>query len=312
MAITAAMIKELREITGAGMSTCKEALVEADGNIEKAIEILREKGLATAAKKSGRIAAEGLSYAYITEDNKVAVLVEVNSETDFVAKNEVFRSFVEDVAQQVVSTNAKTVEELLEDKWIKDESNTVSFALNQNIATIGENLTIRRFEKVVNSGNSLLVSYIHAGGKVAVLVEFETTSRDEKLVEAGKNVAMQIAAMNPDFLSKDDVPQQFIQKETEILTQQIKNDPSMDGKPANIIEKMVEGRLNKTLKERCLLEQEYVKAEEKESVGQYVASIAKQIGADVKVKNFVRYETGDGIEKKEENFAEEVSKAMQG
>lgn len=312
MAVTAAMIKELREITGAGMSTCKEALVEADGNIEKAIEILREKGLATAAKKSGRIAAEGLSYAYISDDNQIAVLVEVNSETDFVAKNEVFKKFVESVCKQISKSNAKNVEELLEDKWIEDETVTVSFALNQNIATIGENITIRRFEKIVNTGNSLLVSYIHAGGKVAVLVEFETSSKDEKLVEAGKNVAMQIAAMNPDFLSKEDVPQQFIQKETEILTQQIKNDDSNNGKPENIIAKMVEGRLNKTLKEKCLLEQEYVKGEDKESVGQYVNSVAKQLGVDVKVKSFVRFETGDGIEKKEENFAEEVSKAMQG
>lgn len=312
MAVTAAMIKELREITGAGMSTCKEALVEADGNIEKAIEILREKGLATAAKKSGRIAAEGLSYAYISDDNQIAVLVEVNSETDFVAKNEVFKKFVESVCKQISKSNANNVEELLEDKWIEDETVTVSFALNQNIATIGENITIRRFEKIVNTGNSLLVSYIHAGGKVAVLVEFETSSKDEKLVEAGKNVAMQIAAMNPDFLSKEDVPQQFIQKETEILTQQIKNDDSNNGKPENIIAKMVEGRLNKTLKEKCLLEQEYVKGEDKESVGQYVNSVAKQLGVDVKVKSFVRFETGDGIEKKEENFAEEVSKAMQG
>lgn len=312
MAITAAMIKELREITGAGMSTCKEALVEADGNIEKAIEVLREKGLATAAKKSGRIAAEGLSYAYISDDNQIAVLVEVNSETDFVAKNEIFRKFVESVCKQIAKSDAKNVEQLLEDKWIEDETVTVSFALNQNIATIGENITIRRFEKIVNTGNSLLVSYIHAGGKVAVLVEFETSSKDEKLVEAGKNVAMQIAAMNPDFLSKDDVPQQFIQKETEILTQQIKNDDSNNGKPENIIAKMVEGRLNKTLKEKCLLEQEYVKGEDKESVGQYVNSVAKQLGVEVKVKSFVRFETGDGIEKKEENFAEEVSKAMQG
>ncbi len=312
MAVTAAMIKELREITGAGMSTCKEALVETNGDIEKAIEVLREKGLATAAKKAGRIAAEGVSFAHITEDNKVGVLLEVNSETDFVAKNEVFQNFVKAVAKQIVTSDAKTVEALLEEKWNEDNNETVSSILTQNIATIGENLTIRRFEKVVNNGNSFLVSYIHAGGKVAVLVEFETDSKDERLVEAGKNVAMQIAAMNPEFLNKEAVPAEFIEKETRILAEQVKNDPKFADKPEKVIENTIKGRLDKTLKEKCLLEQEYVKAEEKETVAKYVEKVAKEIGATVTVKSFVRYETGDGIEKKEENFAEEVSKAMQG
>ena len=312
MAVTAAMIKELREITGAGMSTCKEALVETNGDIEKAIEVLREKGLATAAKKAGRIAAEGVSFAHITDDNKVGVLLEVNSETDFVAKNEIFQNFVKAVAKQIVSSDATTVEALLEEKWNEDNNETVSSILTQNIATIGENLTIRRFEKVVNNGNSFLVSYIHAGGKVAVLVEFETESKDEKLVEAGKNVAMQIAAMNPEFLNSASVPGDFIEKETRILSEQIKNDPNFAGKPEKVIEGTIKGRLNKTLKEKCLLEQEYVKAEEKETVAKYVENVAKEIGASVTVKSFVRYETGDGIEKKEENFAEEVNKAMQG
>lgn len=312
MAVTAAMIKELREITGAGMSTCKEALVETNGDIEKAIDVLREKGLATAAKKAGRIAAEGVSFAHITDDNKVAVLLEVNSETDFVAKNEVFQKFVNSVAKQIISSDAKTVEELLEEKWNEDENETVSSILTQNIATIGENLTIRRFKKVVNDGNSFLVSYIHAGGKVAVLVEFETSCRDQKLIEAGKNVAMQIAAMNPEFLNRDAVPNDFIEKETRILSEQIKNDPKFEGKPEKVIEQTVKGRLDKYLKEKCLLEQEYVKAEDKETVAKYVENIAKEIGATVTVKSFVRYETGDGIEKKEENFAEEVNKAMQG
>lgn len=312
MAVTAAMIKELREITGAGMSICKEALVETNGDIEKAIEVLREKGLATAAKKAGRVAAEGVSIAHITDDNKVAVLLEVNSETDFVAKNEVFQKLVDGVAKQIVSSDAKTVEALLEEKWNEDENETVSSVLTQNIATIGENLTIRRFEKVVNDGNSFLVSYIHAGGKVAVLVEFATDSKDEKLVEAGKNVAMQIAAMNPEFLNADSVPGDFIEKETRILSEQIKNDPNFAGKPEKVIEGTIKGRLNKTLKEKCLLEQEYVKAEDKETVAQYIEKVAKEIGASVTVKNFIRYETGDGIEKKEENFAEEVNKAMQG
>ncbi len=312
MAVTASMIKELREITGAGMSICKEALVETNGDIEKAIEVLREKGLATAAKKAGRVAAEGVSIAHITEDNKVAVLLEVNSETDFVAKNEVFQKLVNGVAKQIVDSNATTVEALLEEKWHEDANETVSSVLTQNIATIGENLTIRRFEKVINNGNSYLVSYIHAGGKVAVLVEFETDSKDERLIEAGKNVAMQIAAMNPEFLNSASVPGDFIEKETRILSEQIKNDPNFAGKPEKVIEGTIKGRLNKTLKEKCLLEQEYVKAEEKETVAQYVEKVAKEIGTSVTVKNFIRYETGDGIEKKEENFAEEVSKAMQG
>lgn len=311
MAVTASMIKELREITGAGMSICKEALVETNGDIEKAIQVLREKGLATAAKKAGRIAAEGVSIAHITEDNSVAVLLEVNSETDFVAKNEVFQNLVNSIAKQIVSSNASTVEQLLEEKWLENPSETVSSILTQNIATIGENLTIRRFKKVTND-NGFLVSYIHAGGKVAVLVEFETDSKDEKLVEAGKNVAMQIAAMNPEFLSSASVPADFIKKEEQILLEQIKNDPNFEGKPEKVIEGTVKGRLNKLLKDKCLLEQEYVKADNKETVAQYIQNISKEINAPVSVKNFIRYETGDGIEKKEENFAEEVSKAMNG
>lgn len=312
MAVTAGMIKELREITGAGMSTCKEALVETNGNIEKAIDVLREKGLATAAKKAGRVAAEGISFAYITEDNKVGALLEVNSETDFVAKNEIFQKFVNSVANQIVKSEAKSVDELLQEKWNEDENETVSSILTQNIATIGENLTIRRFEKVVNTGNSFLVSYIHAGGKVAVLVEFETMSNDAKLLEAGKNVAMQIAAMSPEFLNRDSVSSEFIETETRILTEQVKNDPKFEGKPEKVIEQTIKGRFDKILKEKCLIEQEYVKAENKETVQKYIDNVAKEISADVKIKNFIRYETGDGIEKKEENFAEEVNKVIQG
>ncbi len=310
MAVTAAMIKELREMTGVGMSTCKEALVEADGNIEKAVEILREKGLAAAAKKAGRIAAEGLSYAYITDDNKVGVVVEVNSETDFVAKNAEFQKFVNAVAKQVVKSDAKDVEELFNEKWIEDESITVKEALTQKISVIGENLTIRRFKKFVNDENGYLVSYLHAGGKVAVLLQFATDVKSDALNEAGKNIAMQIAAMNPEFVDKDAVPADYIQKETEILTQQAKNDPANASKPDQVIEKMITGRLNKELKEKCLVEQEYVKAENKETVKQYVESVAKEIGGKVSVKDFVRFETGEGIEKKEEDFAAEVNKAM--
>lgn len=309
MAVTAAMIKELRELTGVGMSTCKEALVESDGNIEKAIEILREKGLAAAAKKAGRIASEGLCYAYITEDNKAGVVVEVNSETDFVAKNQEFKSYVMNVAKQAVNSDAKNMDELFEEKWIEDETVTVKEALSQKVAVIGENLNIRRFERFVNDGNGFLVSYIHAEGKVAVLLEFTTELKGEKVLEAGKNVAMQIAAMSPKFVSKDEISDEFLAKEKEILTQQASNDPKNEGKPAQIIEKMILGRLNKELKEMCLVDQEYVK-EDKMTVKQYVDSVAKELGGNISIKRFARFETGEGLEKKEENFAEEVSKAM--
>lgn len=310
MAVTAAMIKELRELTGVGMSACKNALVETDGNIEEAIEYLRKQGLANAAKKAGRIAAEGLSYAYISDDNSVGTVVEVNSETDFVAKNDVFKTFVDNVAKQAAKSDAKDVEGLLEEKWIEDESKTVKEALTEKISVIGENLNIRRFEKVVNTGDSFLVSYIHAGGKIAVLVELATSSKDDALVTAGKNVAMQIASMNPKFVSTEDVPADFIAHEKEVLLEQAKNDPKNANKPEAILEKMLTGRLNKEMKEVCLLEQEYVLGD-KISVGQYLKEVSKEIGTDVTVKSFVRFETGEGIEKKSENFAEEVAKAMQ-
>lgn len=310
MAVTAAMIKELRELTGVGMSACKNALVETDGNIEEAIEYLRKQGLANAAKKAGRIAAEGLSYAYITDDKSTGVVVEVNSETDFVAKNDVFKAFVDNVAKQAAKSDSKDVEGLLEEKWIEDETKTVKEALTEKISVIGENLNIRRFEKVTGADDSFLVSYIHAGGKIAVLVELGTTSKDDAVVAAGKNVAMQIASMNPKFVSTDDVPADFIAHEKEVLLEQAKNDPKNANKPEAILEKMLTGRLNKEMKEVCLLEQEYVLGD-KISVGQYLKEVSKEIGTDVTVKSFVRFETGEGIEKKNENFAEEVAKAMQ-
>lgn len=310
MAVTAAMIKELRERTGVGMSACKNALVETDGNIEEAIEVLRKQGLANAAKKAGRIAAEGLSYAYIADDNSVGVVVEVNSETDFVAKNEVFRTFVDNVAKQAAKSDAKDVEGLFDEKWIADESKTVKEELTEKISVIGENLNIRRFEKIVNTGDSFLVSYIHAGGKIAVLVELGTTSKDAALVTAGKNVAMQIASMSPKFVAVEDVPEDYIAHEKEVLLEQAKNDPKNANKPDNILEKMLTGRLNKEMKEVCLLEQEYVLGD-KTSVGQYMKEVSKEVGADVTVKSFIRFETGEGLEKKNENFAEEVAKAMQ-
>ena len=312
MAVTAAMIKELRELTGVGMSTCKEALVEADGNIEKAIEVLRKKGLAQAEKKAGRIAAEGLSYAYISDDNKVGVVVEVNSETDFVAKNAQFQEFVNNVAKQVVNSDAKDVETLFTEKWVDDSSKTVKDALTEKISVIGENLNIRRFAKFVNDGSGYMVSYLHAGGKVAVLIELTTDKKDDALTEAGTNIAMQIAAMNPKYVCRDEISDEYLAKEKEILIEAAKNDPKNANKPENILEKMIAGKLNKELKEICLVDQEYVKAEDKETVGQYIAKVAKEIGANVSVKRFVRFETGEGIEKKEEDFAAEVEKAMKG
>ena len=234
----------------------------------------------------------------------------VFSERVLCAKNAEFQKFVSAVAEQIVKSDAKNTDELFEEKWVEDESITVKEALTQKISVIGENLNIRRFKKFVNDDNGFLVSYLHAGGKVAVLLQFETDVKSDALNEAGKNIAMQIAAMNPEFIDRDAVPDDYIQKETEILTQQAKNDPANAKKPDNVIEKMITGRLNKELKEKCLVEQEYVKAEDKETVKQYVESVAKEIGGKVSIKAFVRFETGEGIEKKEENFAEEVNKAM--
>lgn len=305
MAVTPALIKELRELSGAGMMDCKNALTESDGNIEKAVELLREKGLAAAAKKAGRIASEGLVMAYITDDNAKGVVVEVNSETDFVAKNQEFKIFVEQVAKQSIDSNSANMDDFFAEKWQFGDAETVKDALSGKIAVIGENLNIRRFDKIEKQENGRLVSYIHGGGKVAVLIYIVSDATSALLEEAGKNLCMQIAAMSPRFVSRNDVPAEFIEKEKEILTQQAIN----EGKPAHIAEKMVQGRLNKELKEFCLLEQEYVKDGD-QTVLQYLDEIGKSLGSSVSVKTFVRYETGEGLEKKEENFAEEVSKAM--
>lgn len=309
MAITAAMVKELRELSGAGMMDCKKALTNTDGDIEKAMEFLRENGLAKAAKKAGRIAAEGIVSVNVSEDGKTASMVEVNSETDFVAKNEVFREFVSEVAVQAVQTEATDIDAFLAEPWNADTSITVSEKLAGMIAKIGENMNIRRFVKL-NKADGIIVSYIHAGGKIGVLVEAETDSNSEAVKECLKNVAMQIAAMSPKYVSTDDVSEDYKKHEMEILIAQAKNDPKNANKPENILEKMVTGRLNKELKEVCLLEQEYVKAENKENVGKYVASVAKDEGCSLKVVNFVRYETGEGLEKKNEDFAAEVAAQM--
>ncbi|MCI5937682.1 MAG: translation elongation factor Ts [Eubacterium sp.] len=306
MAISASMVKELREKTGAGMMDCKKALTNTDGDMDKAVEWLRENGLAKAEKKAGRIAAEGLVAVNVSEDGKKAAIVEVNSETDFVAKNELFQNLVNAVAAQAVNTSASDLETFMSEAWIEDSSVTVEENLKNMIAKIGENMNIRRFEKV-SQDNGVIVPYIHAGGKIGVLIAAETDNNGAEVVECLKNVAMQVAAMNPKYLSSDDVSDEYKENEKEVLLAQAKNDPKNAGKPDNIIEKMIIGRLNKELKEVCLTEQVYVKAENKESVAKYVESVAKANGCNIKLTQFVRFETGEGLEKKEEDFAAEVA-----
>lgn len=309
MAVTASMVKELREMTGAGMMDCKKALSATDGDFDKAIEFLREKGLATAEKKAGRIAAEGLVATTIKDSDKVAAIVEVNAETDFVAKNEVFQTFVKEVVEQAADTDAADIDAFKAEKWALDTSMTVDEKLAAMIAKIGENMNIRRFEKIV-SEDGIVVSYIHAAGKIGVLVEAKTENNDERVKEALKNVAMQVAALNPKYVSTDDVPEEYKEHEKEILIAQAKNDPKNANKPENIIEKMITGRLAKELKEICLLEQEYVKAENKETVAKYLEMVSKEVGTPVELKRFVRFETGEGLEKKNEDFAAEVAAQM--
>ncbi len=309
MAVTASMVKELREMTGAGMMDCKKALSATDGDFDKAIEFLREKGLATAEKKAGRIAAEGLVATTIKDGDKVAAIVEVNAETDFVAKNEVFQTFVKEVVEQAADTDAADIDAFKAEKWALDTSMTVDEKLAAMIAKIGENMNIRRFEKIV-SEDGIVVSYIHAAGKIGVLVEAKTENNDERVKEALKNVAMQVAALNPKYVSTDDVPEEYKEHEKEILIAQAKNDPKNANKPENIIEKMITGRLAKELKEICLLEQEYVKAENKETVAKYLEMVSKEVGTLVELKRFVRFETGEGLEKKNEDFAAEVAAQM--
>ena len=310
MAVTAAMVKELREMTGAGMMDCKKALAATDGDMDKAVEFLREKGLAGAEKKAGRIAAEGIVATAMTEDEKKAVVVEVNAETDFVAKNAKFQAYVAQVAAQALTTTAADMDAFMEEKWAADETLTVKEALSSQISIIGENMNIRRFKQVVEE-NGVVVSYIHAGGRIGVLVDVETSVVNDAVKEMGKNIAMQIAALNPKYTSRDEVSADFIEHEKSILMAQIQNDPKEASKPEKVIQGMIQGRINKEMKEICLLDQTYVKAEDgKQSVAQYVAQVAKENGASITVKGFVRFETGEGLEKKEENFAEEVAKQM--
>lgn len=290
--ITAQLVKELREKTGAGMMDCKKVLTETDGDMEKAAELLRERGIAKAAKKSGRIAAEGLVATYVTADKKVGSIVEVNAETDFVAKNDEFVKFVNDVAEIVAEKNPADVEGLLETSY-KETGKTVREILTEKIATIGENMTIRRFERFESTG--LVESYIHGAGKIAVLVDF---AKGE--TELAKDVCMQIAAARPEYLNRESVPQDRVQKEMEILKAQAMN----EGKPAEIAEKMVQGRIGKFYGEICLLDQEFVK-DSSIKVGELI----KNKGAEM--VRYARFEKGEGIEKKEENFAEEVMKQLQ-
>ena len=290
--ITASQVKDLREKTGAGMMDCKKVLTETDGDMEKAIELLRERGIAKAAKKSDRIAAEGLVTAFVTDDGKIGAVAEVNAETDFVAKNEEFRTFAADVAKQVALKNPKDVEELLAQKFIEDETKTVNEVLTNKIATIGENMSIRRFERFETTG--LVEKYIHGDGKIGVLVELENGDS-----ELAKDICMQIAAAKPEYLNKEAVPAERLDKEMEILKAQAMN----EGKPEAIAEKMVQGRVKKFYSEICLVEQEFVKNPD-QKIKDLLAS------KNAKVVRFARFEKGEGIEKKEENFAEEVMKQI--
>ena len=309
-AVTAKMVKDLREMTGAGMMDCKKALSATDGDMDKAVEFLREKGLAGAEKKAGRIAAEGIVDTAMAADEKKAVIVEVNSETDFVAKNETFQSFVKAVAVQAVNSDAKDMDAFMAEAWNEDASKTVNDALVEKVAVIGENLKIRRFEKVV-AEHGCVVSYVHGGGRIGVIVDADTDVVNDAVKEAMVNIAMQIAALNPKYVSRDEVSADYIAHEKEILLAQIMNDPKESQKPEKVINGMIEGRISKELKEVCLVDQVYVKAEDgKQTVAKYLDEVSKAVGCTVKVKRFVRFETGEGLEKKQEDFAAEVAAQM--
>ena len=301
MAFTAADVKNLRERTGCGMMDCKKALTESNGDMDKAIEFLREKGLAAAAKKSGRIAAEGLVVSVKDDAKKVGVVLEVNAETDFVAKNEKFVNFVNDVALTIINENPADMDALMACKCANSEM-TVEEELREKILTIGENMKIRRFERMEGD----LVAYVHGGGRIGVMVQFNTDLADKAEFDAyAKDIAMQIAAVTPQYLNESEVPAEVVAKEKEILTVQAMN----EGKPANIAEKMVAGRIKKFFKDVCLVDQQFVKDSDK-SVAQYTADTAKALGGSIEIVKFVRFEKGEGLEKKEGNFAEEIAKMV--
>ena len=302
MNFTAKDVAALREKTGCGMMDCKKALTEANGDFDKAIEVLREKGLAAQAKKAGRIAADGMVDVYIDQEKKIGVIIEVNSETDFVARNAEFKELVSGAAKAAAYNNPKNVEELLQCKF-EDTDFTVEDILREKILKIGENMNIRRFERLEGE----LVSYVHGGGSAAAIALFETANANEKFKEAGKNICMQIVAMTPAYLSKESVPADVVEHEKNILLAQIKNDPKFANKPEQVLEKMIAGKINKFYQETCLLEQAYVK-EPKISVGQYLDQVSKEIGADIKLVKFVTYEKGEGLEKRTDDFADEVAR----
>lgn len=310
MTITAAMVKELRELTGAGVMACKKALVETDGDQEAAIEILRKKGEATAVKKSGRIAAEGVVFTAV-KDGKAAI-VEVNSETDFVAKNEKFMSFVEGVAKTILATNPADVEALKEEKF-DGTDRTVTETLNDLVLSIGENMKVRRFERM----DGIVSTYIHGGGSVGVMVGFDVADESKAATAEfdamGKNVAMQIAAMSPAYLDEASVPAEVVEHEKTILAAQMKEDPKMASKPEAVLAKIAAGKMGKYYKENCLVDQEFVRSDLFQGdVKGYVASVAKELGTEIKLNGFIRMMKGDGLEKREENFAEEIAKQING
>ena len=305
-AITAAMVKDLREQSGAGMMDCKKALAECDGDMDAAFELLRKNGAAKAEKKASRIAAEGICKVVV--EGNTAVVLEVNSETDFVAKNEKFQTYVEKVAKQILNSNVTTIDELLAEKWAEDSSKTVNDVHVEMVATIGEKLSLRRFEKVTSDG--FVVSYTHGGGRIGVIVDMAGAESDAAK-EAATNLAMQIAALNPKYVSRNEVSAEYIAHEKEILLAQIMNDPKESQKPEKVINGMIEGRVSKELKEICLLDQVYVKAEDgKQTVAKYLEQVSKETGSELTVKRFVRFETGEGLEKKNEDFAAEVAAQM--
>ena len=300
MAFTAADVKTLREMTGVGMMDCKKALTASDGDMDKAVEWLREKGMAASAKKAGRIAAEGMAYAAVTDG--VGVVVEVNAETDFVGKNEKFVDFVKGVAATVARENPADLDALMNCKYA-DSAQTVTQQQQEMVLVIGENIKVRRFARFDSGVN---VSYVHAGGKIAVLVNLETDLPAEKVETTGKDVAMQIAALNPRFWDKSQVSDDVLAEEKKIMLAQMDNDPKMAGKPAQVKEKIVMGKMNKFYAENCLMQQEFVK-DNSMSVEQYVAAAAKSLGGTITFKDAVRFEKGEGIEKKQENFAAEIA-----
>lgn len=303
MVITAKMVSELRERTGVGMMDCKKALVKTDGDIDKAIEILREKGLAAAAKKAGRVAAEGLISTYITEDHKVGAIVEFNCETDFVAKNDDFITMSNNLAKQAAVSSASSVEEFAAEKYIADESITVQDAISALIAKLGENMTLRRFGKIT-ADKGIVSSYIHGGGRIGVLVNVESDNNNV-LAEVAKELTLQVAATNPLYMVREEVAQDALDKEKEIYKQQALN----EGKPEKVVEKMVEGRIQKYYKEICLMEQLYIRNQDI-NIKKFIEEKSKENGSEIRIASYVRFEKGEGIEKKEEDFAEEVRKQM--